>query len=77
MALMNMDDLAESEDHFKQLLETHATYVPGHFQFGKLLAKAGRIDEARAALEHGIEVATEVGNMHAAGEMQEELDMLE
>ncbi|MDA0837100.1 MAG: tetratricopeptide repeat protein [Planctomycetota bacterium] len=77
MELMSIEEFKESEMHFKKLIEIHPKYVPGHFMLGKLYSKMGEPEQARATLEHGIEVAEEVGNMHAAGEMQEELDMLE
>jgi tetratricopeptide (TPR) repeat protein len=77
MELMGIDEFNESEEHFKKLLEAHPKYVPGHFMLGKLLSKMGEPERARTTLELGIEVAEEVGNMHAAGEMREELDMLE
>jgi tetratricopeptide (TPR) repeat protein len=77
MELMSIEEFVESEGHFKKLIEIHPKYVPGHFMLGKLYSKMDEPEKARATLEHGIEIAEEVGNMHAAGEMQEELDMLE
>ncbi|MDP7131749.1 MAG: tetratricopeptide repeat protein, partial [Planctomycetota bacterium] len=64
MELMGLDEFEESEEHFKNLLEEHPQYVPGHFMLGKLYSKMGEPEMARAVLEHGIEVAEEVGNMH-------------
>jgi thioredoxin-like negative regulator of GroEL len=63
-------------DHFRKLLDAHPDYVTGYFQYGQLLAKLSREEEARAALETGIAAAKRQGNTHAASEMQAALDAL-
>ncbi len=63
-------------EHFRKLLEDHPDYVTGHFQYGQLLAKLSREEEARAALTAGIDAAVRQGDTHAAGEMQAALDAL-
>lgn len=62
--------------HFQKLLELHPQYVAGYFQFGQLLARLGRIDEARKLLSDGIIVAQKAGDMHARDEMQAALTLL-
>jgi len=62
--------------HFQKLLETHPEYVAGYFQFGQLLARLGRLDEARKLLSDGIIVAQRSGDMHARDEMQAALTLL-
>jgi tetratricopeptide (TPR) repeat protein len=69
------DDPAAS-DHFHKLLELHPTYVAGYFQFGQLLARLGRLDEARKLLSDGVVVAQKAGDMHARDEMQSALTSL-
>jgi tetratricopeptide (TPR) repeat protein len=62
--------------HFQKLLETHPEYVAGYYQFGQLLARLGRLDEARKLLSDGIIVAQKSGDMHARDEMQAALTLL-
>jgi len=44
--------------------------------FRILLERKGRIDEARAIYQEGIEIAGRKGDMHAKGELQGALDLL-
>ena len=59
-----------------QMLEDFPDYVAGWFRRGQVLAELQRVDEAKAILTHGIEVARQVGDAHAAGEMTELLATL-
>ena len=65
-----LGDDAAATDHFQKLLETNPNYVAGYFQFGQLLSRLGRLDEARKLLSDGIVVAQKAGDMHARDEMQ-------
>src|SRR5215470_3389126 len=56
-------------DHLRKLIAEHPDYVAGHQQFGQLLTRLGRKDEARAAFRAGIEAAIRAGNEHARSEM--------
>jgi len=69
------DDSAATE-HFQKLLEAHPNYVAGYFQFGQLLGRLGRTQEARKLLSDGIVVAQKAGDMHARDEMQAALTLL-
>jgi tetratricopeptide (TPR) repeat protein len=69
------DDQAATQ-HFQQLLQAHPQYVAGYYQFGQLLARLGRRDEARKLLSDGILVAQKSGDMHARDEMQAALTLL-
>jgi len=62
--------------HFEKLLETHPEYVAGYYQFGQLLARLGRMEEASKLLSKGIAVAAKAGNVHARDEMQAALEAL-
>jgi tetratricopeptide (TPR) repeat protein len=62
--------------HFQKLLETNPGYVAGYFQYGQLLSRMGRLDEARKMLSDGIVVAQRAGDMHARDEMQAALTLL-
>jgi len=51
-------------------------YVAGYFQFGQLLARTGRVEEARKLLSDGIVVSQRSGDTHARDEMQAALTLL-
>lgn len=67
---------AESERCFLRVLELDARYVAAYFQLGQLKAELGELEAAQSWLEKGIEVAEQVGDQHALGEMQDFLDQL-
>jgi tetratricopeptide (TPR) repeat protein len=69
-------DETAAAGHFLKLLETHPEYVAGYFQFGQLLARQGRIEEARKLLSDGVVVAQKAGDAHARDEMQAALTSL-
>lgn len=73
---VKLGDDPAAADHFHKLLETNPGYSAGYFQFGQLLARLGRIEEARKLLSEGIVVAQKAGDMHARDEMQAALDLL-
>jgi tetratricopeptide (TPR) repeat protein len=62
--------------HFQKLLEINPEYVAGYFQFGQLLGRLGRLEEARKMLSDGIVIAQKTGDMHARDEMQAALTLL-
>lgn len=54
----------------RQLVAVKPDYIPAHQMLGQTLLRQGRVEEARAALEQGIEAASKAGNLHAATEMR-------
>jgi tetratricopeptide (TPR) repeat protein len=69
------DDQAAT-NHFQKLLEENPQYVAGYFQFGQLLSRVGRVDEACKVLSDGIVMAQKTGDAHARDEMEAALSML-
>ena len=69
-------DDKSADEHFRTLIESHPTYVPGYFQYGQLLARLGRIPEAKKTLSDGIVAAQKAGDAHARDEMQAALQSL-
>jgi predicted Zn-dependent protease len=61
---------------FDRLLSTHPDYTAGYFMAAQTLVRAGRTDEAKVRLTHGIASAQRTGNQHALGEMEALLDEL-
>ncbi|MGH9863932.1 MAG: tetratricopeptide repeat protein [Candidatus Acidiferrales bacterium] len=76
MECLKTGDSMAAEDNFKQLISAHAGYVAGYFQYGQMLAKLGRIDEARKTLTEGASQAAKSGEEHARSELQAALDEL-
>jgi tetratricopeptide (TPR) repeat protein len=71
-----LGDDNSADQHFRTLVESHPTYVPGYFQYGQLLARLGKIQEAKKTLSNGIVVAQKAGDAHARDEMQAALQSL-
>jgi tetratricopeptide (TPR) repeat protein len=63
-------------EHFRQLLAAHPDYVPCYYQYGQLLARLGKIPEAKRILSDGILAAQKAGDMHARDEAQAALQAL-
>jgi tetratricopeptide (TPR) repeat protein len=66
----NCGDHAAAIENFEKLLAAHPDYVTGYFQFGQLLARLARPEEARQRLKAGIEAARRTGDQHAMSEME-------
>jgi tetratricopeptide (TPR) repeat protein len=73
---VKLGDDDDAAGHFHKLLESNPEYSAGYFQFGQLLSRLGRLDEARKLLSDGIVVAQKAGDMHARDEMQAALTLL-
>ncbi len=61
---------------FLDLIQAQPDYVPAYLQAGQVLARLDRVDEAQATYRAGIAAAQKKGDLHAAGEMQQFLDLL-
>ncbi len=76
MECANEGDHHAATEHFEKLLDNNPDYVAGYFQFAQLLARLGRLEDARKLLSDGIVVAQKSGDMHARDEMQSALNSL-
>jgi Flp pilus assembly protein TadD len=70
MEYASAGDDAGAVDRFRQMFATVPDYAPAYHQAGLALVRLGRLEEARAVLNQGIGVARQIGNLHAAEEMQ-------
>jgi tetratricopeptide (TPR) repeat protein len=70
MEYSKKDDVETAMQHFNRLAEMHPDYAPGYFMAAQLLARVGRLDEAKTFLTNGIAAAARTGNAHAKGEME-------
>ena len=55
---------------FEQMFALTPEYVPAYLQAGQLLVRMGKPAEAAEVFRHGIEVARQQHDEHAAGEME-------
>lgn len=76
MEYSKANDVATAMQHFNRLVEIHPDYAAGYFMAAQLLARVGRVDEAKTFLTNGIAAAARSGNAHAKGEMEAMLDEL-
>jgi tetratricopeptide (TPR) repeat protein len=77
MECSSQGDSAAALEQYATLLATHPEYVPGYYQFGMLLTRLGKKDEARKILSDGVVAARKAGNSHAQGEMEEALALVD
>lgn len=68
--------LQEAATEFNKLIEVNPKYPAAYFHGGQTLEKLGRIDDARAVYEKGIEVSRAMGDLHTSSELQAALDIL-
>ena len=71
MELKNNEEFDESERMFRELMRDQPPYVPAFFMLGQQLVGQDKIEEAKTALQNGIDQAQQQGDLHAAGEMTE------
>jgi predicted Zn-dependent protease len=67
---MNGGDAAAADQHFRELLERNADYVPAYLMYAQMLVRESRNQEARAILASGIRAANKKGDAHATSEME-------
>jgi len=72
----NSGDSEQAAGHFERLIEAHPDYVAGYFQYGQLLARIDRVEQAKATLTAGIAAARRAGDEHARSEMESALEGL-
>ncbi len=68
--------VVEALDRYGRVLQLDPTYYPAYAQKADILVGLGRRDEARAALQTGIDAAKAAGDTHAADQMQTRIDFL-
>jgi len=72
----NSGNLEEAVREYRTLLQNDESYAAAYFHGGQALEKLGRVEEARAMYDKGIEITTRSGDAHTRSELQAALDML-
>ena len=76
MEYRNAGELESAMEQFRTLLAANPDYSAAYFHGGQTLERLGKIDEARALYQEGIEVTTRKGDLHTRDELRAALDML-
>ena len=76
MAYAGAGDYAQASEEYRKLIEANPKYVAAYYHSGQALEKLGKAEEARAIYRRGIEISTQVGDMHARSELEAVLDLL-
>lgn len=75
MELVKLERVDDGLEQLNELIRDQQ-HVPSYFMAGQQLTRCGRVEEARAVLRDGIEMARQQNDAHAAGEMSEFLTSL-
>jgi|SRR5581483_5059192 tetratricopeptide (TPR) repeat protein len=76
MEYANTGQLNDAVSAFQSLLESDQSYVAAYYHGGQALEKLGRVQEARAMYEQGIEASTRKGDLHTRSEIEAALSLL-
>ena len=76
MELAKGGQLEQAVGEFEKLLANDQSYVAAYYHGGQTLEKLGRVDEARAVYEQGIEASTRKGDLHTRSEIEAALSLL-
>jgi tetratricopeptide (TPR) repeat protein len=76
MEYVKTGELQAAVTEFDQLLQANPNYAAAYFHGGQALEKLGRLDDARAMYQKGIDVTTITGDLHTRSELQAALDVL-
>ena len=76
MEYVNGGEFDSAIAEFRALLDVDANYAAAYYHLGRTYERSGRIDDARATYQKGIEVTRRSGDGHALSELQAALDGL-
>ncbi len=76
MELVNSGELAPAVTEFQALISNNPDYSAAYYHGGQALEKLGRLDEARAVYEEGIEATRRTGDAHTRAEIEAALNLL-
>jgi Tfp pilus assembly protein PilF len=76
MEYNNSGHLDQALTEFRTLLQHDENYTAAYYHGGQVLEKLGRLDEARAMYEKGIEVTSRKGDLHTRSEIEAALSSL-
>jgi tetratricopeptide (TPR) repeat protein len=76
MEYVNSGELELGVTEFQHLIEANPDYVAAYFHRGQALEKLGRLEDARATYEQGLQACRRTGDAHTLAEIGAALDLL-
>ena len=76
MEYANSGALEDAVSEFEALLARDDSYSAAYYHGGQALEKLGRVEDARAMYEKGIEATTRKGDLHTRSEIEAALSLL-
>ena len=76
MEYVNLGELVTAVIEFQSLIAHDENYPAAYYHGGQALEKLGRLDEARAFYQKGIEVTQRTGDSHTRAEIEAALSLL-
>lgn len=67
----------EAIPQLQEVIARDANYVAAYYHLGRVLARMGQVEEARAVYRRGLDAAAASNDQRTRGEIQEALDMLD
>jgi tetratricopeptide (TPR) repeat protein len=66
----------EAITQLQELLGRDPNYVAAYYHLGRVLARRGQVEDARAVFHRGLDAASAAGDKRTSSEIQEALDAL-
>jgi tetratricopeptide (TPR) repeat protein len=76
MEYANQGELVTAVTEFQNLIARDENYPAAYYHGGQALEKLGRLDEARAFYQKGVEVTQRTGDAHTRAEIEAALSLL-
>lgn len=76
MEYANTGKLDQAVSEFRMLLDHDENYTAAYYHSGQALEKLGRIQDARAMYETGIEICRRKGDEHTRSEIEAAMSLL-
>lgn len=76
MEYANSGSLEQAIQEYESLLASNPDYSAAYYHGGQALEKLGRLDDARAMYQRGLEATRRTGDAHTHSEIQASLDIL-
>ncbi|HVG19214.1 MAG TPA: tetratricopeptide repeat protein [Blastocatellia bacterium] len=67
----------EAIPQLQEVIARDPNYVAAYYHLGRVLARMGQIEDARAIYRRGLDAAASSSDQRTRGEIQEALDMLD
>jgi tetratricopeptide (TPR) repeat protein len=64
------DELDQAIEEYKRIFEINPDYQAAYYHAGQAYRKLGKIEDAKATFERGIETSRRTGDLHARSELE-------